>query len=35
MRSIWRNIQLALDWIDNFGDRDGDGFVEYVAITRL
>jgi glycogen debranching enzyme len=20
----------ALDWIDNFGDRDGDGFVEYL-----
>src|ERR1700737_1736996 len=27
IRFIWRNIQLALDWIDNFGDRDGDGFV--------
>jgi glycogen debranching enzyme len=29
LHSIWRNIRLALDWIDRFGDRDGDGFVEY------
>jgi glycogen debranching enzyme len=26
---IWPNIKHALNWIDNFGDRDGDGFVEY------
>ena len=24
-----RNIERALDWIDGYGDRDGDGFVEY------
>jgi glycogen debranching enzyme len=29
IRAIWPNIELALDWIDRFGDRDGDGFVEY------
>jgi glycogen debranching enzyme len=29
VRTIWPNIELALDWIDRFGDRDGDGFVEY------
>jgi glycogen debranching enzyme len=29
VRSIWPNIQAALDWIDRFGDSDGDGFVEY------
>ena len=29
MGAIWGNIQSALAWIDNFGDRDGDGFVEY------
>ena len=29
IRSIWPHIELALDWIDQFGDRDGDGFVEY------
>lgn len=27
--SIWPNIQLALKWIDKYGDADGDGFVEY------
>jgi len=27
--SIWPNIDAALAWIDAFGDRDGDGFVEY------
>jgi glycogen debranching enzyme len=29
IRTIWPNIELALHWIDRFGDRDGDGFVEY------
>src|ERR1051326_8134822 len=29
LASIWPNVKRALDWIDNFGDRDGDGFVEY------
>ena len=23
------NAEAALDWIDNYGDRDGDGFQEY------
>jgi glycogen debranching enzyme len=27
--TIWPNIERALDWIDRYGDRDGDGFVEY------
>ncbi|HWG06338.1 MAG TPA: glycogen debranching N-terminal domain-containing protein, partial [Beijerinckiaceae bacterium] len=26
---IWPNIEAALQWIDQYGDRDGDGFVEY------
>jgi glycogen debranching enzyme len=26
---LWPNALAALDWIDNWGDRDGDGFVEY------
>ena len=25
----WPNALAALDWIDTWGDRDGDGFVEY------
>ena len=29
LRTLWPNIERALDWIDRFGDRDGDGFVEY------
>ncbi|HEY8520941.1 MAG TPA: amylo-alpha-1,6-glucosidase [Gammaproteobacteria bacterium] len=29
IRSIWPNIKAALEWIDRYGDRDGDGFVEY------
>ena len=33
LNSIWKNIQMALDWIDNFGDRDGDGFVEYARLS--
>ena len=35
LRSIWPNIQAALDWIDRFGDIDGDGFVEYARKTEL
>src|SRR5205814_1609877 len=31
MQQIWPNIRAAIDWIDNFGDCDGDGFVEYAA----
>lgn len=26
---IWENILRALNWIDVYGDADGDGFVEY------
>ncbi|MDQ3057480.1 MAG: amylo-alpha-1,6-glucosidase, partial [Pseudomonadota bacterium] len=29
IRTIWPNIQRALEWIDRYGDSDGDGFVEY------
>ncbi|MGA8270677.1 MAG: amylo-alpha-1,6-glucosidase [Candidatus Sulfotelmatobacter sp.] len=29
IREIWPNIQAALTWIDRYGDRDRDGFVEY------
>ena len=29
LKTIWPNIELALQWIEKFGDRDGDGFVEY------
>lgn len=26
---IWPNIEAALAWLDKYGDRDGDGFIEY------
>jgi glycogen debranching enzyme len=29
VQRIWPNIQRALRWMDEFGDADGDGFVEY------
>jgi glycogen debranching enzyme len=29
LESIWPNIESALQWIDRYGDADGDGFVEY------
>jgi glycogen debranching enzyme len=29
IESIWPSIERALDWIDHYGDVDGDGFVEY------
>jgi glycogen debranching enzyme len=29
LRWLWPHIELALQWIDKFGDMDGDGFVEY------
>jgi glycogen debranching enzyme len=28
--SIWPNVERALQWIDTYGDADGDGFVEYL-----
>jgi glycogen debranching enzyme len=32
--AIWQNIKAALQWIDTFGDADGDGFVEYARQTE-
>lgn len=29
IRQIWPSIIKALAWLDTWGDRDGDGFVEY------
>ena len=34
VRSLWPNALAALEWIDRFGDRDGDGFVEYYRQTK-
>jgi glycogen debranching enzyme len=27
--TLWPHVEAALDWIDHYGDCDGDGFVEY------
>ena len=27
--AAWPNVLAALEWIDRYGDRDGDGYVEY------
>jgi glycogen debranching enzyme len=29
LTALWPHIERALAWIDRYGDRDGDGFVEY------
>jgi glycogen debranching enzyme len=29
IRTLWPHIDFALQWIDRYGDVDGDGFVEY------
>lgn len=29
LEGIWSNIERALNWIDRYGDVDGDSFVEY------
>ena len=34
VESIWSNVQRALEWIDHYGDVDGDGFVEYPSQVK-
>jgi glycogen debranching enzyme len=29
VEELWPHVEAALGWVDRFGDRDGDGFVEY------
>jgi glycogen debranching enzyme len=33
VRALWPHFERALQWIDRYGDRDGDGFVEYARET--
>jgi len=35
VRSSEKNARAALDWIDRFGDADGDGYIEYKRKTDL
>lgn len=34
VETLWPNLRLAVDWIKQFGDTDGDGFVEYGRTSR-
>lgn len=34
IEGIWPNITAAIAWIDQHGDKDGDGFVEYICGTQ-
>jgi glycogen debranching enzyme len=34
IRHLWTHLQSALAWIERYGDRDGDGFVEYARRSR-
>jgi glycogen debranching enzyme len=35
IRKLWPHIERALAWIDHYGDRDGDGFVEYARQSSV
>jgi len=34
VKEIWPNIEAALLWMRRYGDRDGDGFLEYSRESR-
>jgi len=34
LQTIWPNLLAALNWIDEYGDLDHDGFVEYQAKSK-
>jgi glycogen debranching enzyme len=34
IESIWPNVEAALSWMCRYGDRDGDGFLEYSCQSR-
>ncbi|MGH2684426.1 MAG: amylo-alpha-1,6-glucosidase, partial [Actinomycetota bacterium] len=34
VRELWPNVLAALKWIDEYGDADGDGYVEYERKSR-
>ncbi|MGH3426824.1 MAG: amylo-alpha-1,6-glucosidase, partial [Candidatus Dormibacteraceae bacterium] len=34
VRSLLPNVHRAIDWMENYGDRDNDGFIEYQRATE-
>lgn len=30
VRTLWPNVLRALEWMDDSGDEDGDGYIEYI-----
>ncbi len=34
IKGLWDNIEMALLWMDNYGDPDGDGFLEYTGSRK-
>lgn len=34
IEGIWRNVEAALEWMQRYGDCDGDGFIEYQGHAR-
>jgi glycogen debranching enzyme len=35
VKKLEKNARAALNWIDQYGDRDGDGYIEYERKTTL
>lgn len=33
IQQLWPHLEAAMEWIERYGDRDGDGFVEYYRAT--
>jgi glycogen debranching enzyme len=34
IRGLWPQVCAALDWMDRYGDVDGDGFIEYARRSK-
>ncbi len=34
IRQLWPHLELALRWMEEWGDVDGDGYVEYLSRTE-
>lgn len=34
LQMLWPHVERSIQWIDRYGDRDGDGFVEYLSQSK-